>query len=127
MSAPAAYGSLDDLVTATLADFARCGIDSSFKLSLLESAWNSPVLGGTVDQYTLVLGRAATRDGVRAHLEQLVALGLLVREGDSALPTARYRLTDSPLQRQTLSRLFDAWSHPALRARAAAQLRSRMA
>ena len=121
MSAPSSYGSLDDLVTATLADFARCGVDSSAKLSLLESAWNSPLLDGTVDQYMLALGRAATPDSVRAQLEQLVALGLFVREGDAA--NARYRLTDSPRQRQALARLFDAWSHPSLRARAAARLR----
>ena len=127
MSTPAAYGSLDDLVTATLADFALHGIDDSAKLTLLESAWNSPSLCGTVDQYALALGRPAPPDAVRAHLEQLVALGLLVRDGDPELPTVRYHLTESPLQRQTLARLFTVWSHPALRARAAAQLRYRMA
>ena len=125
MSTP--FGSLDDLVTATLADFARSGIDNSVKLSLLESVWNSPTLCGTVDQYAMALGRPAPPDAVRAQLEQLVTLGLLVRVGDPSLPTVRYHLTDSPLQRQTLSRLFTAWSHPALRARAAAQLRYRLA
>ena len=127
MSAPAAFGSLDDLVTATLADFALNGIDSSTKLSLLESVWNSPTLCGTVDQYALALGRPAPPDLVRAQLEQLVTLGLLVRDGDPDQPTVLYHLTDSLPQRQTLTRLFTVWSHPALRARAAAQLRYRLA
>ena len=127
MSASAAFGSLDDLVTATLADFARYGIDTSAKLSLLESAWNNAASGITVDQYALVLGRASTRASVCAHLEQLVVLGLLVRDGEFGLATTRYHLTDSPLQRETLARLFAAWSHPALRARAAALLHYRMA
>ena len=127
MSTPAAFGSLDDLINASLADFARCGIDCSAKLSLLESAWNSPARCVTLEQYTLLLGRSATPESARAHLEQLVAQGFFVRDDDSVLPTGRYRLTDNPFCQQTLARLRGFWSDPALRARAAAQLRYRLA
>ena len=105
-AASTSYGSLDDLVTASLADFALSGIDCLTKLSLLEAAWNNAVL---------------TEAAEGAALEQLAAAGLLVREG------AVYRLTDSPLHRQTLARLRDFWSDPVLHSRAAAQLRYRLA
>lgn len=127
MSAFAAYGSLDDLITDTLADFALCGIDSSVKLSLLEFAWSGPFSCETADQYALALGRSASPESIRVHLEQLVTLGLLIRDSEAALPSSRYRLTDSPLHLMTLGRLRELLSDPALRSRAAAQLRYRLA
>lgn len=120
MTAIGAYESLDDLVTATLADFARCGIDSLTKLSLLEAAWNRAVMVETPDGYAVCLGGGASADALRAPLDQLAASGLLVRDGDC------YRLSDNPLHRPTLLRLRAFWSDRELHARAAPLLRYRL-
>jgi hypothetical protein len=121
MSAFASYGSLDDLVSATLADFARSGIDCLTKLELLEAAWSHTVARETPDGYALCLGCLDTPEALRVHLDQLASSGLLVREGDC------YRLTDSPAHGTTLTRLRAFWSDRELHARAAPLLRYRMA
>jgi hypothetical protein len=115
------YGSLDDLVTATLADFARCGIDCLTKLALLEAAWNHTVAPETPDGYALCLGCSDAPETLRLYLDQLAASGLLICEGDC------YRLTDSPTYGMTLSHLQAFWSNRELHARAAPLLRYRMA
>ena len=117
MSVFAAYGSLDDLVSATLADFAGCGIDCLTKLELLEAAWSHTAAQQTPDGYALCLGRPDPPETLRVHLDQLAASGLLVREGDC------YRLTDSPAYGTTLTRLRAFWSDRELHARAAPLLR----
>ncbi len=121
MSALVSYGSLDDLVSASLADFARCGIDCLTKLELLEAAWSRAAALETPDGYARCLGRADSPEALRVHLDQLAASGLLVRDGDC------YHLTDSPAYGLTLTRLRAFWSDRELHARAAPLLRYRMA
>lgn len=121
MAPCAVYGSLDDLVVATLADFAECGIDCLTKLALLEAAWGLASSLETQDAFALALSGAATTDAIRAQLEQLMESGLLVYDGTG------YRLTSNPALGRTLSRLHAFWSDRDLHSRAAPLLRYRLA
>lgn len=118
MSATTAYESLEDLVTATLADFARCGIDSLAKLALLEAAW-SQSLQAEIPESTALCLQGHSAETLRILLEQLVMAGLLERDGDG------YRLSENPLYSPTLTRLRTFWSDRELHARAAPLLRYR--
>lgn len=121
MPTPAAYGSLDELVTASLADFADCGIDCFTKLTLLEAAWTATIHAETIDAFFAALNGAASANDINQQLSQLVECGIMISDGGS------YRLSETPTAHLTLNKLRAFWSDRELRYRAAPLLRYRLA
>jgi hypothetical protein len=116
-----AYHSLDELVTATLADFTDCGIDCLTKLALLEAAWNQASAAATQEALVVALEGRVSSEMILLQLQQLTNAGLLTYDGSC------YHLTENPAYLDRLRRLRAFCADPELRARAAPLLRYRLA